>query len=262
MDKSFRKGLDLLTLLARGGEPRGVTELADELHLTKSNVHRLLQTLVQSGFVQQQGNSARYACTLKLWELGALVAETIDVKQVARPFLEALAAQTQETVHLSILEGAEVLYIDKIDSSQPVRAYSRAGGRAPAHCAATGKALLAQLPDDVFRAQFAELKRYTPRTITDPDELQHDLKAAAKRGFSINREEWREGVCGLAAPIHDATGQVTAAIGISGPVDRLSPNVLRGFAPNVVEAARAISESLGYHGQPAKADVANAANRP
>ncbi len=108
--------------------------------LTKSNAHRLLQTLVGCGYVRNLAQSGRYELTLKVWTLGAAVVGRLDLKTVASEYMERLCQLSGETVHLSVLDGAEVMYIDKIDSPQPVRAYSRIGGRVPAYCVATGKA--------------------------------------------------------------------------------------------------------------------------
>ena len=249
MEKTFLKGLHLLEALALSEEPRGVTELSQELGLTKSNVHRLLQTLAHRGFVRQEAETDRYHCTLKLWELGSLVSERVELPKVARPYLSALAGETHETVHLSLLDDQEVLYIDKIDSPMPVRAYSRVGGRAPAYCVATGKAMLAYLPEAQLIASFTELTRYSPRTIINPEELRAELHKVREQGYAVNRGEWRESVCGVASPVFDASRRVCAAVGVSGPAERLTPGVIRDFSPLVIDAARKISRELGFSGQ-------------
>jgi len=248
MEKTFVKGLNLLETLVLSDEPRGVTDLGQDLGLTKSNVHRLLQTLVAKGYVAQEPGSDKYGCTLKLWELGSLVADRVELPKISRPYMEGLASATQETIHLSILDGSEVLYIDKIDSPQPVRAYSRVGGRAPAYCVATGKVLLAYIAKERLAAIFPELIKFTPRTVASLDELEADLKKVREQGYAINRGEWRDSVCGVAAPVFNAPKKVCAAIGISGPIDRLTPGVIRDVAPAVMDAAQKISRALGFTG--------------
>lgn len=245
MEKGFSKGIKALEALARSDRPRGVTELATELGLVKSNVHRILKLLEHHRFVRQDAATGRYECTLKLWELGSLIAARIDVKRLAARHLKLLADRTSETVHLSVLEGNEVLYIDKIDSPQPVRAYSEVGGRAPAYCVATGKALLAHEPESGLAQVMRHAVKFSPRTLTTLDALARDLARVRRLGYAMNRGEWRESVCGLAAPIFDASGRPVAAVGISGPIQRLTPGALRKFAPVVVDAARAISRELG-----------------
>ena len=250
MNNTFVKGLALLETLALSDRPRGVTELANDLGLAKSQVHRLMQTLADRGYVRQDPDSGRYACTLKLWEYGALVADRVDVRNVARTHLQSLADSTSETVHMSVLEQTEVVYIDKIDSPQPVRAYSRLGGRAPAYSVATGKALLAYAPAEVLEKLSGKLQRHTPRTITDFEELKRELARVREQGYALNRGEWQESVCGLAVPIFASNRRTIAAVGISGPLERLTPGVLRDFAPVVVDTGRAISRELGFSGQP------------
>lgn len=247
-NSTFVNGLALLEALAHATEPCGVSELARQLQLTKSNVHRLLQTLGDRGYVHNVGGSGRYEITIKLWELGVVVLDKLDIKRLAVEPMERLVSMTGETVHLSILDHGEVVYIDKVDSQQPVRAYSKIGGRAPAYCVATGKAMLAYASPAIVDAVATQLHRYTAHTLTDPGELRAELKRVRDAGYASNRGEWREGVCGVAAPIRDGRGSVIAAIGISGPIERMKARALKQFAPDVVSMARLISSRLGWNG--------------
>jgi DNA-binding IclR family transcriptional regulator len=246
MDKSFTKGLKLIETLANSEDPRGITSLAKELELTKSNVHRILATLQVQGYVRQVEVNGAYALTSKLWELGALVMSRLDLSRVAQEPMAALASKTSESVHLSILDGHEVIYIHKIESLHAVRAYSRIGGRAPAWCVATGKALLAHAPPELVEPLLPLLSAFTSATLAEPEALRRDLERARAQGFAINRGEWRADVCGVAAPVRDSSSRVVAAIGISGPAIRLKPAQLKGYGPEVVQAADAISGALGY----------------
>jgi DNA-binding IclR family transcriptional regulator len=243
---TFVNGLSLLEALARSRQACGVSELARQLQLTKSNVHRLLGTLVDLGYVTNVGVTGRYEVTLKLWELGVEALDKLDVKRVAVEVMEGLAATTGETAHLSVLDQGEVVYIDKVEGSQPVRAHSQTGGRAPAYCVATGKVMLAHANPRIVDMVTRKLRAYTERTITDRDQLHTELKRAVENGYAINRGEWREGVCGVAAPIKDARGVVIAAIGISGPAERLRPKAAKQLVSAVVEAAHTISVRLGW----------------
>lgn len=247
MNTTFVNGLALLEALAHAGEPCGVSELARQLQLTKSNVHRLLRTLADKGYARNVGTSGRYEVTLKLWELGVDVLDKLDVKRVAFEHMERLVNLSGETVHLSILDRGEVVYIDKVDSPQPVRAYSKIGGRAPAYCVATGKALLAHAPPGVTREVLENLRRYTEHTLSTPEALDAELRRVRECGYAINRGEWRDGVGGIAAPIRDARGAVIAAIGISGPVERLRPRTVKQLAPEVMQVAAAVSLGLGWN---------------
>lgn len=249
MDKTFLKGLVLLEAMAKHERGSGVTELANQLMLNKSNVHRLLQALVHQGFARKNEDTGRYELTMKLWELGSGVANRLDVRLEALPFMKELAEQTQETVHLSILDGIDVLYIEKIDSPQPVRAYTTVGGRSPAHCVATGKALLAWAPEDTINGVKHRLKPHTPRSIMKFGDLRRELEEVRTRGYAVNRGEWREQVVGVAAPIHDGRSQVVAAVGISGPAERLDEARLNQAGQSLVGVAAAISRRLGYSGR-------------
>lgn len=245
MDKTFLKGLLLMEAIARSEKPRGVTDLAKELELTKSNVHRLLQTLVHSGYAYQEPGQARYALTVKFCELGLQVLSRLDVKRIAAPHLDALVKETGESAYLSILDQDHTIYVDKVEGSYPVRAYAPVGSRAPAYCVATGKALLAHQPPEVIDQVARRIEAYTTNTVKNRRELEEELARVRRQGYAINNGEWRESVCGLAAPIFDGSHRAIAAIGISGPSDRLRPRVLRSFAASVTAAARAVSESMG-----------------
>lgn len=243
MDTTLTKGIRLLEALCASEARRGVTELAVELGLQKSNVYRLLRTLVALGYVDQDTATSRYGPSLRLWEFGAMVADRLDLRTVARPRLLKLAEETQETVHLSILSGLEVVFIDKVDSPFPLRAYSRVGGRAPAHCVATGKALLAFADDDTFALiGQTKLRRFTRASIVSRARLLKELAQVRLRGYALNRGEWREGVNGLAVPIFDHTRRVVAAVGITLPAVLPSPKLVG----HIRKCAAEISESLGY----------------
>ncbi len=250
MDKTLLKGLTVLEALAASDRPRGITDLAAELGLVKSNVHRVLKTLEAAGYVARGRDAATYAPSLKLWVLGSQIHARSDLAAEARPFLSALATISRETVHLSVLDDRHVVYLDKIDSPEPVRAYTNLGGRAPAHCVATGKVLLAHLPEPARAAHAAGLEAYTPRTITDPAALLQALAVIRAKGFGVNLGEWRETVRGAAAPIRNSLGTVVAAVGISGPSERLTQKRIGELVPHVVEAATRISAALGYRPHP------------
>lgn len=244
MGRTLVKGLHLLERLASSQEAASITELAAELDLVQSNVHRLLQTLMECGYVQQDPLTKRYRCTMRLWEMGTQISDRLDLPRIARPYMQTLAKQSQETVHLAILDGADVLYIDKIDSPQAVRSYTRVGGRAPAYCTGTGKMLLAHC-DDLTAAVPPKLVKYTPKSIGSHAALSEALEHIREQGFCENVGEWREDVYGMAAPLFDATGAVPAAVGISGPLARMDSAMVARLRPMLVETARLISRELG-----------------
>ncbi len=244
MNNTLVKGLALLELLARSDNALGVSEIASRMGLGKSNVHRLLQALVELRYVRKDEVRGTYAASLKAWELGHAVLGRLDVRKAATPAMERLLASTRETVHLSVLDGSEVVYIHKLDSPEPVRAYSEIGGRAPAHCVATGKAILAWQAPERIREVAQALVACTERTIVDADAFVRELARVRQNGYAVNRGEWRDGVSGVASAIRDASGDVVAALGISGPSSRLGAAALRQRAPEVVAAAKAASGAM------------------
>jgi len=244
VDKTVVKSVNLLEVLAKNPEPMGVTELGKILGLTKSNTHRILQTWRKLGYVRLNEKAGKYQVSLKIWEIANQVIDKLSLRDVAMPHMRALLEKFNETVHLSILDGFEVIYIEKLNSNQPIQAYSSVGGRAPAYCVATGKAQLA-CKDDAFLIKAADdLQKYTKSTITNRESLLKEVQKIRKSGYALNLGEWRSSVCGLAAPIHDRSG-VIAAIGISGPIDRLKKKTLTSYSPEVIAAANSISTQLG-----------------
>lgn len=253
MDSTLAKGLTALEWLARQQRECGVSDAARALGLARSNAHRTLQTLVACGFAEQNPQTSAYRTSLRLFELGTLVGAAVDVAARLRPLLAALAAASGETIHLARRDGAEIVYLDKFDSPLPVAAYSRVGGRAPACCVASGKALLAVArPDEAaLRRLFGELHEHTPNSITSFARLRAELERTALRGYAENREEWRLGVCGLGAPVFDARGEAQFAVGMSVPSIRFGRAQAKALATRLLACARDASESLGYRVAPA-----------
>ncbi|MFC6283300.1 MULTISPECIES: IclR family transcriptional regulator [Polaromonas] len=249
MNNTLVKGLQLLEELADREEAVGVSELAVQLGMGKSNVHRTLQALVELGYVINEDGRGSYRASLKMWELGARMIARLDVRQAALPAMHWLLEETRETVHLSVLDGEQVMYVDKLDSPEPVRAYSEIGGRAPAYCVATGKVLLAwrERPQPSLHPVNSKREAFTPATITDAAEMTQELARIRTQGYAVNRGEWRASVWGVAAPITDGTGRVVAAIGVSGPATRIKPAGIRLLAKAVTEAARRIANTLAGH---------------
>lgn len=244
MNNTLVKGLQLLEVLARSDRPLGVSELADLLGLGKSNVHRLLQALVELRYATRHDDGSGYSASLKVWELGTALSGRMSIRNAAVSEMEKLLNSTRETVHLSVLDGDEVVYIHKLDSPEPVRSYTEVGGRAPAYCVATGKAIFAWQPEQRIAAISTRLVAHTPKTIVQPAAFLREMQKVRTQGYAINKGEWRESVWGIAAPIHDSGGVVIAAIGLSGPAARLKPAQLKSMAAEVVGAAEAVTASL------------------
>ncbi len=175
----------------------------------------------------------------------------MDLIQVARPAMTRLAEVTGETVHLSVLRGTDVIYLDKIESAHHIRAHTSVGMRAPAFTMATGKAMLAHMPDSYLEIFRPHLRSYTSTTRTTIEALREDVALARKQGYAlVPHGEWREGIAACAAAILNQSGEVVGAIGVSGPDTRIKRKQLKLFSDYVVEAARSTSLALGYSQEP------------
>jgi DNA-binding IclR family transcriptional regulator len=245
MEQTVQKALNLLEALVRSGQPRRLTELSRELGLTKPNVYRLLSTLSVLGYVQKDAATSLYSPTLKMWELGSMLVRDTDLVSVAAPRLRKLSEETRESVHLTVFDSGFVVYVDKVDSEQPLKAITTIGSRVPATVTASGKAMLAFLPPESLDQAFAQVKRFTPNTMVRRKDIEANLAEARIRGYAVNNQEFRVGVCGIGVPLRDRNGSVIAALAVWGA----EKNILgrrEEIAKDAVDAAREISRMLGY----------------
>lgn len=217
--------VDVLWALGRaGGQPQGVRDIAHLTGLPPSTVHRLLASLTVQGMVEHVPRDQRYALGPRLWELLAQVVREFDWRRVLQERLDAIAAETRETVHLTIAVGKSVMDIDVRDSPETVGVRRVVGELLPVHATAVGKVFLTfSLP---FRSALSNgqlsLPRLTPLTRTDPAELQQELEEVRRQGYAINLGERSELTAGAAVPIFDLPGTLVAAVGVSGPRLRLA----------------------------------------
>jgi DNA-binding IclR family transcriptional regulator len=244
---SVANSLRLIKTFSEDHYEIGISDLAKRLGLAKSTVHRLASTLLDQGLLEQNTGDGKYRLGLALFELGTLVRRKMDFTMEARPFLRTLMEKTGETVHLAILDHDSVLYIITHESKQALRMGSKVGTRVPVHCTAVGKALLAFQPEaEIARILVRGLPASTPSTIVDSKELQRELASVRARNYAIDDEESEVGLRSIAAAIRGDSGSVIAAISIAGPVHRMSSKTLLGWARELVGAADAVSQRLGW----------------
>ena len=244
---SVANAIRLVKVFTEAESEIGISNLARRLGLGKSTVHRLATTLVEADFLEKNPDTGAYRLGLALFELGMLVRRKMNVVNEARPFLKSLMERTGESVHLTVLDHASVLYINNIASPQAIRMSSNLGARVPAHCSSEGKVLLAYRASDVVdRVIETGLPALTSKTITKPQQLREELAQVRTRGYAIDDEELEVGLRAAAAPIRDHRGAVIAAISVAGPVQRVSKRALQSYVPDVIAAAQAISQRLGY----------------
>ena len=214
METTVAKGFTILELLARSGGPMRLAAIAEQLDLQKSNVHRLVTTLSELGYVRKDSDTGRYGLTLRLWELGTAVRELHPARRAAAPYMQELHKATSETVNLSVLDGDDVLYIDKIMAPRELRFTSRAGSRAPAALVVPGRALLAHEPaarDIVERVAQAAKGRNI-----DVETYIGQLEEVRRKGYVAADSIMTPGVLSVAAPILGRDGRSAAALSVSG----------------------------------------------
>jgi IclR family transcriptional regulator, KDG regulon repressor len=245
VEKTVVKALQVLEALASSEQPRGVSDLARELKLSKSNVYRLLETLRESSYVDRVNGGTAFEPTLKMWRLGARVAARLDVKAAAGTYLLELRDKTKETARLTVLQGDQGICIEQIETQHPLRVQTPIGGVLLLYCSATGKAMLAYQSSETIDRVSSSMERFTTATAATRQELLSELEQIRRDGFAINRGERIEGVCGVAAPIMDRSGTVNAAIGISGPEERLNLRTLRRYGVIVRDIASRLGHALG-----------------
>ncbi|ACU39296.1 IclR family transcriptional regulator [Actinosynnema pretiosum subsp. pretiosum] len=245
MSQSLDRALTLLGRLATG--PKTLDELAGAVDVHKSTALRLLRTLESHRFAQRDGVH-HYRLGTALFDLANRALEERDVRRSSEPALRELNGRLGYTVHLASYEAGEVIYIDKYDSTHPMRMYSRVGRRAPLHCTAVAKVLLSDLPEH-RRREVAEGMEYPPltaNTITGPERYLAELEKVRERGYAVDNAEHEDFIHCVAAPIRGARGEVVAAVSMSVPKVLLDFDGLLGHLPDLLATARAASIECGW----------------
>jgi DNA-binding IclR family transcriptional regulator len=244
---SVANSIRLLTSFNGEEDELAITTLAQRLGLAKSTVHRLASTLTSAGFLEQNSQNGRYRLGVALFELGALVRRRMDVANEARPHLRELLEKTGETVQLGIVDHYSVLYVYEMESRRAIRMAAAVGARAPLHCTAIGKVLLAFQPADYIRETLERgLPSFTDKTITRREALLELLEDVREGDYAIDDEESEPGLRAIAAPVRNHTGLVIAALGVAAPVQRMTKKTMQDCVPSVLATAQAVSARLGY----------------
>ncbi|MFF3171824.1 IclR family transcriptional regulator [Streptomyces sp. NPDC057900] len=246
------RALDVLELFLDGDGTLSAPEVTRKLQLPRTTVHELLTTLAARSYLATTPDQpGRYRLGVRTYQLGSRYAEQLDLAAEGRRAAEQVAETCGETVHVAILEEADVICVAKADSTHAVRMVSAAGRRLPAHCTAVGKTLLAALPapelDD--RLYGLELTGMTPHSITDEAALRTALDAVRERGIAVEHRESDPDVSCVAAPVRDGGGRVVAALSISVPMIRWSDEREQELASLAAAGAEALSARLGHHGE-------------
>lgn len=246
--KSAQRTLDILELLTRRQAPMSFTEIAEALGYPRSSLHHLLRTLVRAGWAELDPVGKRYTLGIRAWQAGNAYLRAVDLAERARPFLERVRDQFDDTVQLAVRDGRFNVYIAKVEGSQVLVLASSIGRRLAAHATGVGKVLLADLSQAEREAVLYRqpLERFTPNTITEPAELEAELAAIRDRGHGVDNAEYTVGVRCVAAPVRDHTGRVVAGMSVSVPTVRFEPDRVERARQLLVEACRDLSMALGH----------------
>ena len=252
MIQAVSHALDLLETFNEENPEFGIPELSKRLKLHRNNVFRLLATLEDREYVEQNRLTGNYRLGLKTLELRTNYIHQMALLPQARQILSNMAHECDETCYVAVLRDFRAVYLDVVETPQVVRIVSRVGSRLPAHCSSAGKVQLAFLPENELERFFAsrELTRHTPNTITDQETFRRHLKEVVKQGYAVDDEELEAGVRGIAAPIRTYENKVVGAVIISGPTMRITDKRIKEeLVPLVRKAAGEISVKLGYTGK-------------
>ena len=244
---SVRNAARVLKAFSSRHRTYGVSELARHLGLSTSTTHRLLATLVSEHLLEQDSQSGRYRLGLAVFDLVAATSPGYDLTEAVLPPMTTLRHRVGETVQLGVLDGREVVYVERLQSMHSLRLFLDVGRRNWAHSTGTGKVLLASLDRPTLDRTLEgwELPALTVHTFTDHDLLRKELAAIREQGWALNFEESEMEVLSVGAPVRDLSGQVVAALSVAGPKARMQPT-LSAISKAVVEAAAVASHRLGH----------------
>jgi IclR family transcriptional regulator, KDG regulon repressor len=245
---SVRRALSIIEILANAPNGMGVTGVSRKIHAPKSSTHTILLTLARSGFLQREDRTGNYILGLKILTLGSLNLDKTDVRTQAQGYLHNLVEHTGLTAHLAVLDGNQLVYVDKMDSPGMVKMNTWVGRRIDAHCTALGKALLASLPADRFDELYESkaLAQRTVRTISSRDALRRELQRIRVRGYAVDDEECGIGVRCVGSTVFDREGKAAAAIGLSGTTAEISRERLESLGKLTRGSAGKLSRILGF----------------
>lgn len=249
--QSLERALTILNKLSEYPDGIQITRLAEQVGLTKGTLHRLLSTLSNMNYVVKDEETDKYKLGLQVLFLSRNLLNHSNIVTVAKPYLEKLSQEVNETVHLCIEDRGEVIYIDKIESNQTIRMYSRIGSRAPMYCTGVGKILLSGMSPDQFEEIVSKINFIpkTPKTITSKEEFIKEIERVKIQGYALDNAENEEVLRCIASPIYDHKGKIIASFSISGPNNRVTMDVINHtLIEKMKQYSIAISRNLGYTG--------------
>jgi len=245
-NRTLQRGLNMLELLSRHPGGLALYELGEMLNLPRSTAFNLAHTLTDLDYAWFNPETGKYSLGLRMFEVGSGAINSIDVMRVIRGCMAEIHQQVNETMHLGIASGMDMLYIDKLESTRSIRMISYVGSRAPLYGTALGKAVLATMRDEEVRAMYREipLKPIGPNTITRLPALIEQLRAIRERGYAVEREEYNEGVCCVGVALKNRDGRALYALSVSAPVFRVGDAEIERYSDLLLQAQPRIERFL------------------
>ncbi len=245
--RAVERALQIMECFDDEHPERGISDIAQAVGLHKATAHRIVTTLVNYGYLERVEDGQKYRLGLELPNLGYKVLRRMDLRREAVPFMKQLAAEWDETCDLSIFDQGQVFYIEIVRGTRALTISAAVGQRLPVHATASGKLFLAYLPEKQLNDILGKpLQAFTEKTVTSPDGLRKQIEEIRRQGYAVDYEEFEHGVCAVAAPIFNRSGNVIAAIGGPSPMSRMTPDRIAQIAKAFTEAAKGISYRMGY----------------
>lgn len=243
--RSVERALEVLMCFSNKTPELSMTEISEMVGINKSTIHRLLATLEGKRFVERNPDNGLYRPGIRFIQIAFLTIDHNDIKRVATPIMKSLCNQYQENVNLTILDDANVVYVEVIESEQRIKLAATPGQHLPAFCTASGKAILAFMPEkEVTKIMKRGMPKYTSNTITSTKSYFEDMKKVQERGFAISEQEFEEGINAVAAPIFNDEQKPIASVSIAGPAFRLTQERIAEIGSDLLVAASNIAREV------------------
>ncbi len=247
--QSIDRAVAILECFSENRRELKLSEIAYMLDLNKSTVHGILNSLKYHRFIDQDEITKKYRLGIRFIEYGELVINSMDMRDIAYPIIEDICERIEETVHVAMLDGFDVVYVEKKECNKSIKTSTKIGARIPAYITADGKIILSYLDDDKLNEYVPEkIKKLTPNTITDRNKLLKVLHEMKNKGYATDNEEVVQGISCVAAPIIEHTGRVRFSLSITGPTVRMTKDKMKEYVDIISEAAKEISFRIGYRG--------------